>query len=195
MRRPEARSAEIERPEGVSRCFHVSLYKVEPTEAVLRRNLLSKDFRRSALADEMVPVGPKVPLVSKPACSACRAERLARTTTCPDRAIIGPSGATESVTPHPDPGEEMALGELGTIVGSEVTNISPVHDARRDQTGSNQVFKPIGRIWVDLIVKRGHAASRRISCCQARTAVDGQKVTLLPGYRFARGKVPASIRR
>jgi len=31
----DARSAEIDRPEGVALCFHVSVYSVEPSEAVL----------------------------------------------------------------------------------------------------------------------------------------------------------------
>jgi hypothetical protein len=35
VRRADARSAHICRPEGVARSFHVSAYKVEPTEAVL----------------------------------------------------------------------------------------------------------------------------------------------------------------
>mgnify|MGYP003338890493 FL=1 len=35
VRRTDARSAEIERPDGVVRCFHVSVYKVEPLQAVL----------------------------------------------------------------------------------------------------------------------------------------------------------------
>jgi hypothetical protein len=35
VRRADARSAQISRPAGVARSFQVSLYKVEPTEAVL----------------------------------------------------------------------------------------------------------------------------------------------------------------
>jgi hypothetical protein len=79
VRRTEARSAGIKRPAGVSRCFQVSLNNVEPSEAVLTCNLLAKDDARAALADEVEPSGPKVPLVSKPFSFACRAERLART--------------------------------------------------------------------------------------------------------------------
>jgi hypothetical protein len=58
MRRAEARSAQIGRPEGPARSFHVSAYKVEPSEAVFARNLLSKDDCRSALFDEMEESGP-----------------------------------------------------------------------------------------------------------------------------------------
>jgi hypothetical protein len=66
VRGADARSAEIDRPTGVARCFHVCLYKVEPSEAVLACNLLTKDDCRSALCDEMVPVRPEVPLVIEP---------------------------------------------------------------------------------------------------------------------------------
>lgn len=58
MRRADARSALIERPDGVSLAFQVSVYKVEPSEAVLARNLLAKDDARAALSDEMEPVRP-----------------------------------------------------------------------------------------------------------------------------------------
>ena len=77
MRRTDARTAGIDRPEGVTRSFHVRLNKVEPSEAVLACNLLAKDDCRAALSDEMVERWPKVPLVSKPMSLACRAERLA----------------------------------------------------------------------------------------------------------------------
>jgi len=77
MGRAEARSAGIDRPAGVTRAFQVSLYKVEPSKAVFACNLFAKHCDRSALFDEMEERGPQVPLVSKPATLACRAERLA----------------------------------------------------------------------------------------------------------------------
>jgi hypothetical protein len=58
MRRAEARSAGIRRPAGVARSFQVSLYKVEPTEAVFARNLLAKDDWRATLVDEVVEGWP-----------------------------------------------------------------------------------------------------------------------------------------
>jgi hypothetical protein len=58
MRRAEARSAGIDRPAGVARSFHVSLYKVEPSKSVFARNLLAKDDWRAALADEVVERWP-----------------------------------------------------------------------------------------------------------------------------------------
>src|ERR1700743_1690028 len=79
MGRAEARSAEIERPEGVVRSFHVSLNKVEPSKSVWARNLLSKYWYASRLGvfDEVEPCWPEVPLVREPSRFACRAERLA----------------------------------------------------------------------------------------------------------------------
>jgi hypothetical protein len=53
MRSAEARSAQIDRPAGVARCFQVSLYKVDPSKSVFTRNLLTKDDTRSTLADEV----------------------------------------------------------------------------------------------------------------------------------------------
>jgi hypothetical protein len=53
VRRTDARSAEIDCPAGVTRSFQVSLYKVEPTKAVLACNLFTKEVIRAALLDEV----------------------------------------------------------------------------------------------------------------------------------------------
>jgi len=58
VRRADARSAGIGRPDGVARCFQVSVYKVEPSEAVLARNLLSNNDVRTVLSNEMVESRP-----------------------------------------------------------------------------------------------------------------------------------------
>ena len=63
MRCTDARSAKIGRPEGVVRCFQVSRYKVEPTEAVFRRNLFAKYDDRLTLSDEVEPYGPEVAVI------------------------------------------------------------------------------------------------------------------------------------
>jgi len=55
VRRPEARSAQIRRPDGVTRSFQVSRNNVEPSKSVLRRNLLAKNCVRAALAYEPEP--------------------------------------------------------------------------------------------------------------------------------------------
>ena len=111
VRGTDARSRERHRPEGVVQGFQVILNKVDPRICVLARNLLSKDDWRAALADEVVPRRPEVPLVSKPSSFACRAERLARTGTGPNRSIVWPAGEAKCVAPNADAGEEVALGE------------------------------------------------------------------------------------
>ena len=58
VRGADARSRNTGRREGVADSFHVSLNKVEPSEAVIARNLFTKDNRRLTLTDEPVPGGP-----------------------------------------------------------------------------------------------------------------------------------------
>jgi len=154
--RPDARSADILSPEGVIRSFQVSLYKVEPTEAVLARDLLAKDFWRTADVDEVEPVRPEVPLVRSPASSACRAERLAGTRTSPDGPVIWPSGASKGIAPDSYSGESMELRELADVFGRQVSDVAAVNDAWRDQALGDQVFESVGRIGLDLVVERGH---------------------------------------
>jgi hypothetical protein len=107
--RPDARSAEIDRPNGVVRSFQVSRYKVEPSEPSRACNLLAKDDCRTELRDKMEEGGPEVPLVSSPKSAACRAERLAGTGAGPGGALVGPSGLPEGVTPGSNSCEPMAL--------------------------------------------------------------------------------------
>lgn len=95
VRSTDARCRKRHKPEGVSHSFQVSLYKVEPCVCVTACNLFAKDMLRSALADEVEEVRPKVPLVSKPITFACRAERLARAGTGPDWFIVRPSGEAQ----------------------------------------------------------------------------------------------------
>jgi len=58
VRSTEARSAQIDRPAGVTRRFHVRRNKVEPSEAVFACNLLPNNDVRATLADEPVEGGP-----------------------------------------------------------------------------------------------------------------------------------------
>lgn len=92
VRSADARSRERDGPEGVAQSFQVSLYKVDPRPDVRACNLLTKDDWRAALLDEVVEGGPKVPLVSKPAAFACRAERLARARSGPNSSTITDAG-------------------------------------------------------------------------------------------------------
>lgn len=116
MGRAEARSAGINRPDGVTRSFQVRRYKVEPSEAVFARDLFAKNDVRSALLDEPVDGGPEVPLVIKPAAFASRAERLAGARGGPERSVVRPSGVAGGPAPHADSGEGVKLRELSNIV-------------------------------------------------------------------------------
>ena len=122
VRGAEARSAEIKRREGVALVLHVRLNKVEPSESVFARNLLSKDHARAALADEREPCRPEVTFILKACSDAGRAERLAGAGAGPDFVIIGPAGKPEGVAPDPDSGEEMALPVSSQVVRSNIDN-------------------------------------------------------------------------
>src|SRR3990167_884494 len=56
--RPEARSAQIRRPDGVTRSSQITRNNVEPSESVVRRNLLAKNCVRAALSNEPEPCRP-----------------------------------------------------------------------------------------------------------------------------------------
>ena len=159
VRSTDARSRKRDRPEGVVQAFQVILNKVEPRFCVLARNLLSKDDCRAALADEVEPARPEVPLVSKSSAFACRAERLARTGTGPNRSIIWPAGGTKRVAPDADAGEEVALREAVEITRVDVFDASLVDDSISDVTGCNEVSEPLSCIGFDLVVERRHGAS------------------------------------
>jgi hypothetical protein len=58
VRRADARSAGIDRPDGVILAFQVSANMVEPSKCVTACNLLAKDNDRAALADEFEPRRP-----------------------------------------------------------------------------------------------------------------------------------------
>jgi hypothetical protein len=111
----DARSAEIDRCAGVVRSFHLSVYKIEPLEAVLACNLLANDEARAALADETEELGPEMARIFKPSGLAGCTEGLARARPCPYRARVVPASQSESVRPDPDAGEEVALGEPGEV--------------------------------------------------------------------------------
>jgi hypothetical protein len=116
VRRTDARRRERDTPEGVIQGFHVSVYKVDPRLDSFCRNLLSKDFWRAALADEVVSRGPQVPLVSKPIAFACRAERLARTGAGPDSGIVADSSLAKGKAPDSESGEKVDLGVSSKLI-------------------------------------------------------------------------------
>jgi hypothetical protein len=122
MRGADARSAQICRPNGVARCFHVRLYSVDPSEAVLARNLFSKHDWRAALGDEAIELGPEVALVGKSCSFSGGAEGLAGAGAGPDGPVVGPSCETEGIGPDADPGEEVALRVALEVAWSHVPN-------------------------------------------------------------------------
>jgi hypothetical protein len=122
MRGAEARSAGIDRPDGVTRCFQVSANKVEPSEAVTTCNLLAKDNVRSALADEPRPVRPQMAAIVEAASAPGCAEGLAGAGAGPDFPVVRPPGEPEGVGPDPDAGEEVALPVASEVVGPNIDN-------------------------------------------------------------------------
>jgi hypothetical protein len=97
VRGSEARSAQIDRPCGVTRTVQVRLNKVEPSESVNGRNLLAKRNDRSSCFDESKELWPKMPFVVERLAFSSRAERLAGAGARPDFALVGPSGEPERV--------------------------------------------------------------------------------------------------
>jgi hypothetical protein len=139
VRGAEARSAQICRPNGVARCFQVSVYSVEPAEAVLARNLFSKDDWRAALCDEPVELGPEMALVLDALALACGTERLAGAGAGPDRSVVSPSGEAEGVGPDADACEEVALCEIAQIRSLNAGDAAVVNDAICDQSFLDEV--------------------------------------------------------
>jgi hypothetical protein len=133
------------------------VYKVDPRVAVFACNLLSNDDCRFALFDEVVEGWPQVPLVIKPSSFACRAERLARTGTGPNKSVVAPSGRSQGMAPNADTGKEVALGETAQVAWVDIFNTSFINIARRDVPGFNQVAQPLGGRRVNLVVVGGHA--------------------------------------
>jgi len=50
------------------------------------------------------------------------AEWLAGATTCPNRSVIGPSGATQGNAPSADAGKEVALVVSAQVVGADIND-------------------------------------------------------------------------
>jgi hypothetical protein len=139
VRRTDARSAQIGGPDSISQCFQVSSYSGEPRPSKFARNLLSKDDWRTALADEPQELGPQVPLVSLSLLLPGCAERLAGTTSGPNRPIIGPSCESKRKRPSPDPGEEVALRVPGKVARPDFLDPAVVNVACRKETFGDEV--------------------------------------------------------
>lgn len=80
------------------------------------------------------------------------AERLAGAGAGPDRSIVRPSRETQGEGPDADPREEMALHIADQILGSNVSNVPPVDDARGNVTRADKVLEPVRSVIVILII-------------------------------------------
>jgi hypothetical protein len=132
VRRPDARSAGINRPDGVTRSFQVSRYKVEPEESSFARNLLPKADVRATLADEPKELRPEMARIVEAFTRARVRERLAGTGAGPDGTIVGPSSGSKCGRPDTDAGEEVALGVSQKVVCSYIRNASLIDISVRD---------------------------------------------------------------
>lgn len=149
-------------PDGVTFGFHVCRNKIEPSVPNRCANLLAKHDVRTALADEVEPRRPEMPLICKPQSFTCRAERLARTRTSPNGHISRPSGKIKGVGPSADAGEKVALGISAKLIGAHVLYRSFVNIAGRNAALPDQFTQPGGGKLVVFVVVV-HAARRACS--------------------------------
>jgi hypothetical protein len=101
-----------------------------------------------------------VPLVSKLRSLACRGERLAWATACPDWSIVCPSCSAECVAPDANSSEEVALGVFLKFSWFDVTYVPFVNHTRRNVASINQIAQPLRSELVNLVIKGCHAGSR-----------------------------------
>lgn len=169
VRRTEARRAGINRPCGVTLCLQVREYKVDPSESVFACNLFAKNDDRFALFDEVVECWPQVPLVIKPSAFACRAERLARAGTSPNRSVVTPPGLSQCVAPHSAAGKKVALGKSAQVAGVHIFNAPFINDTWRNMSGINQVTQPLRCVRVYFVVIGGHTPLSNASASVSRS--------------------------
>lgn len=180
VRRPDARSRQSRRPDGVAHSFQVSLNSGEPVPSKFAFNLLSKESWRATLTDEAEELGPQVALVGGSGALAAVGEGLAGARTSPDRLVVGPSGEAEGEGPSSDAGEEVGLRVKSNIVCLDFFNGPPVHGTVGDAPGGGEVLQPSGGEGVELVVVRAHAGSipRRLSLVN-RSTNDGVQASIL----------------
>lgn len=114
--------------------------------------MLASKRDRSALADEPMPSGPEVAIVSKPISFACLGERLAWAGSGPDPAVVGPSGHAEGERPAAEPGKEMTLDVAGEIGGADIADVALVHVSGWNKSICAEVAEPFRRVRVDFVV-------------------------------------------
>jgi hypothetical protein len=156
VERADARSAQINRPDGVVRCLQISRNTIEPSKSIRARNLFTKDDCRAALADEAEPRRPKVARIIGAIALPRSRERLTGTASCPDSTIVAPAGESKGKRPAANAGEEMALDEPAHIGCGNVFDVPFVNFAISYQARLNQFSQPLSRECVDLVVIRCH---------------------------------------
>ncbi len=97
-----------------------------------------------------------MPLVSKSASLACRAERLTRAGARPGTTVVGPVSGSQGGAPNTNSSEEMTLRVANEIGRSDVENASFVNISVCNVSFDDEVAKPHGRKRVDLIVVSFH---------------------------------------
>jgi hypothetical protein len=107
VRGADARSRQNRRPAGVTNSLQVIENGIKPCFGSLAFNLFSKDDWRTALADEVEPNRPQVPVVREASFPASLGEGLTGTGPCPDWQSRGPTGKLQGKLPAPDASEEM----------------------------------------------------------------------------------------
>ena len=105
-----------------------------------------------------------MPLVSKRRSFACRAERLARTGSGPNRSIVWPSGFAQGVRPDANAGEKMALRESCKVAWQDILDISFVNNSVGNMPCLYEFAQPCSGVLVDFVVIRSHDASSPLRC-------------------------------
>jgi hypothetical protein len=132
-------------PQFTHVCFSVS-------ENELAGHLLSKDDGRPDGPDKFKPHRPEMSWVVFSRSIACRAERLARARSGPDRAAVRPTGTAQGKAPNADAGEEMTLGKPGKVAWHNILNAPFIHFAGRYVPGLDKLAQPCGGKGVNLVV-------------------------------------------
>jgi hypothetical protein len=199
VRGTAARRWKIRRPAGVTRSFEVIENSVEPPEAVRASNLFAKDDARAALADELEPRRPEVPLVLEPFAPPALRPRLTGSRPRPDRDFVGPPCEPERVRPTAKASEAMHLLEAFEVFRAEIDNAPAVDRARRDVPCFGEVFEPLDGVRFVLIVESvllhvlPACGTWRHSSCSVRSAAIVAKRRCNSGDRFvARSVKPSS---
>ena len=153
MRRADAASWNIDRLDGVVRSFQVIEYKVEPSEAVLARYLLTNDESRSTGSDESEPLGPEVSIIGKAEATTRLRERLTRARAGPHIDVVGPPDIAQGSTPDSDAAEEVTLSIAGNVGRLQVSDGSLIDDSLGQLSGLDQVARPLRGVCVGVIVE------------------------------------------